>query len=148
MIRYKYAVTFLSSVCFVVFLGLTTDARLKLITSTHDKLAHCIVFCIETVLFTMMFESDSVQLQAFIPQRLRSRILAEYEPFSMNKYLLAFIVCCVCASTGSEFAQQFFSRGKRTFDVNDMFANFSGSLLGLGIAYKIEQQIQHNYENR
>ncbi|CDO94348.1 unnamed protein product [Kluyveromyces dobzhanskii CBS 2104] len=140
MLRYNYACIFLFSLVIVIFLGLTSDSRLTSITSTHDKIAHFIVFCIETVLFTIIFESKSIHFGAYIPQRVRFRLFCVFEePMSINKFLLAFVVCCVCASTLSEFAQQILSNGKRSFDVFDILANFMGSSLGLGIAYIIEQ---------
>lgn len=150
MFRKKYGVAFCLFSAVVLFLGLTTNSKLAVITSSHDKAAHFIAFGAETMLFVAMFEPQYIDLRElasklhilgkWVPETVSDRLREAFldRDASISKYVLAFVVCCLGASTLSEFAQFFLSGGKRSFDVFDMLCNAAGSTVGLLAAYKME----------
>lgn len=143
MIRRRFAVVFCTTIAISLFLGLTTDIRLAVVTSQHDKLAHYLVFCFETVLFTLMIEGKYIELNAYLPQCVKRRLPILFGSQSVpciNKYILSFVICCLFASVSSEFGQAILSGGKRQFDPMDMVYNFCGSCTGLFVSFCLERQ--------
>ncbi|AJR60269.1 hypothetical protein H788_YJM1248J00295 [Saccharomyces cerevisiae YJM1248] len=118
-LRRTYVYMFVVSSLVCTYLGITTNKAFQAITSTNDKVAHFVVFMWESWLFVKMFAEDTVT----------------FRKLQANKYVLGVLICSLCASVTSEFAQSVVSRGQRVFDVKDIICNFWGSLLGVGIAF-------------
>lgn len=57
----------------------------------------------------------------------------------VDKYVVGFIVCSLIAAIGSEFMQSSLTHGKRAFDPSDILCNFTGSSIGICIAFIAEK---------
>ncbi|ODQ81286.1 hypothetical protein BABINDRAFT_165978 [Babjeviella inositovora NRRL Y-12698] len=101
-IRIPFAVSFVFLLALAAYLGL---ADLHYI---HDKVLHFVMFFLCTANFYWIFDTRSVKLL----------------------FKLTFGLCTVAASIGSEFAQHLINP-KRVFDLWDIAANVSGSILAL-----------------
>lgn len=134
-----------------------------MITSTHDKLAHFLVFMIESWLFIKCFVHRKVQLRGTALSWIRDNFttfMSVTEPqeidleasngtntntnnngiqgISLDKYVLGLIICTLFVAIGSEFMQSIVTGGKRSFDTGDIVCNSLGSLLGISLAYIVE----------
>lgn len=101
-IRYPIAGLFVLGCVFAAFLGFRSDSP---VTSNRDKLLHVALFFMLTVLFYWSIDTH------------RKR--------AVN---ITLVVCCFCASIGSEALQHFITRASRKFDIDDIAANLIGSL--------------------
>lgn len=113
---------------------MTTDDKVASVVTGHDKVVHFVAFMVESWLFVRMLACRQVALPF---KRLANDLDhgAIYEYKTVDKYVLALVVCSVCSAVGSEFLQSFLSRGRRTFDPMDMAYNVLGSVVGVLSAF-------------
>lgn len=112
---------------------MTTNDKVASVVTGHDKVVHLMAFLVESWLFVRMLAGRRVDFysgQAVYD--LDTGPTQEY--VSVDKYVLALVVCSLGAAVGSEFLQSLVSHGRRTFDPMDMAYNVVGSVIGVSIA--------------
>ncbi|SMN20866.1 similar to Saccharomyces cerevisiae YJR112W-A Putative protein of unknown function [Maudiozyma saulgeensis] len=133
-----------------------SNENFKSITATHDKIAHFIVFMLESWLFVKIFAHRKVrlpisynrsQLRGYNPlvEPIDIDLESNNDPIGntndetyADKFLLGLIICTLLVAVGSEIMQCILTHGARTFDILDILCNASGSSLGIFIAYVTE----------
>ncbi|CAX45440.1 conserved hypothetical protein [Candida dubliniensis CD36] len=106
-IRYPVLILFVFSLIGACYLGFAS------IHLPYDKLIHFTTFCVLTLEFFFVFDTQYKSLKV-----LRN---------------ITLIICTLGGSVGSEIIQNLVNP-KRVFDIYDIVANILGSLLGLGLS--------------
>ncbi|AMD20421.1 HDL323Wp [Eremothecium sinecaudum] len=145
-IRWKYFSALFMCVICTIYLGITTNAKLKSITKDNDKLAHFVAFFVDTWLFVRCIVPKYIDTEAIFGRFGPLRRIVAYGDldsgqtvmvYRIPKYVLV-IGLVIVAAVGSELLQPVLSGGKRTFDVWDIAGNLLGGLTGVAGGYLCE----------